>query len=87
MPTLWIAKFNSVGTIVNIICLAIVIITIPVATITNPKFQPNEVAWGIQNMTDFPDGVALMMSFLAIIWTMSGTHNAPFLSFAFELGV
>ncbi|CAG9948177.1 unnamed protein product [Clonostachys rosea f. rosea IK726] len=77
MPTLWIAKFNSVGTIVNIICLAIVIITIPVATITNPKFQPNEVAWGIQNMTDFPDGVALMMSFLAIIWTMSG-YDASF---------
>ncbi|KAK7225065.1 hypothetical protein V2G26_013068 [Clonostachys chloroleuca] len=77
MPTLWIAKFNSVGTIVNIICLAIVIITIPVAAITSPKFQPNEVAWGIQNMTDFPDGVALMMSFLAIIWTMSG-YDASF---------
>ncbi|CAI6099488.1 unnamed protein product [Clonostachys chloroleuca] len=77
MPTLWIAKFNSVGTIVNIICLAIVIITIPVAAITSPKFQPNEVAWGIQNMTDFPDGVTLMMSFLAIIWTMSG-YDASF---------
>ncbi|VUC31632.1 unnamed protein product [Clonostachys rosea] len=77
MPTLWIAKFNSVGTIVNIICLAIVIITIPVAATTNPKFQPNEVAWGIQNLTDFPDGIALMMSFLAIIWTMSG-YDASF---------
>lgn len=85
MPTLWIAKFNSVGTIVNIICLAIVIITIPVAAITSPKFQPNEVAWGIQNMTDFPDGVALMMSFLAIIWTMSGTHKALFLSYMLHL--
>ncbi|CAH0055582.1 unnamed protein product [Clonostachys solani] len=77
MPTLWIAKFNSVGTIVNIMCLAIVIITIPVAAITSPKFQPNEVAWGIENLTDFPDGVALMMSFLAIIWTMSG-YDASF---------
>lgn len=77
MPTLWIANFNSVGTTVNILCLLITIIIIPTATMSNPKFQPNEFAWGIQNGTDWPDGVAVLMSFLSIIWTMSG-YDASF---------
>ena len=72
MPTKWVANFNSVGTVINIICLVITIIIIPAACIVDPKFRSNEFAWGIQNFTDFPDGIAVMMSFLAIIWTMSG---------------
>ncbi|KAI1760742.1 amino acid transporter [Hypoxylon sp. FL1150] len=77
MPTLWIANFNSVGTTINLLCLLIVIIIIPTATIGDPKFQPNEFAWGIQNGTEWPDGVAVLMSFLSIIWTMSG-YDASF---------
>jgi amino acid transporter len=72
MPTRWIANFNSVGTVVNIACLLITIIIIPAASKVSPKFQPNSFAWGIDNLTDFPDGIAVMMSFLAIAWTMSG---------------
>ncbi|KAK6068599.1 amino acid permease [Seiridium cupressi] len=72
MPTLWIANFNSVGTVINILCLVITIIIIPAAATSVPKFESNEFAWGIQNFTDWPDGVAVLMSFLAIIWTMSG---------------
>lgn len=77
MPTLWIANFNSVGTTINLLCLFIVIIIIPTAVIGDPKFQPNEFAWGIQNSTDWPDGIAVLMSFLSIIWTMSG-YDASF---------
>ncbi|KAI0886173.1 amino acid transporter [Annulohypoxylon maeteangense] len=77
MPTLWIANFNSVGTVINLLCLLVVIIIIPTATMGDPKFQPNEWAWGIQNGTDWPDGVAVLMSFLSIIWTMSG-YDASF---------
>ncbi|KAI1472419.1 amino acid transporter [Daldinia caldariorum] len=77
MPTLWIANFNSVGTTINLLCLLITIIIIPTATMGDPKFQPNEFAWGIQNSTDWPDGVAVLMSFLSIIWTMSG-YDASF---------
>ncbi|KAI5860669.1 amino acid transporter [Durotheca rogersii] len=77
MPTLWIAKFNSVGTTINILCLVMTIIIIPTATMSEPKFQPNEFAWGIQNGTDWPDGIAVLMSFLSIIWTMSG-YDASF---------
>ncbi|KAK6859911.1 hypothetical protein PG990_012785 [Apiospora arundinis] len=77
MPTKWVANFNSVGTVINIICLVITIIIIPAACISDPKFRSNEFAWGIQNFTEFPDGIAVMMSFLAIIWTMSG-YDASF---------
>lgn len=72
MPTLWIANFNSVGSAINIACLVITILIIPIAANGDPKFQSNEFAWGIQNATEWPDGVAVLMSFLAIIWTMSG---------------
>ncbi|KAI0476035.1 amino acid transporter [Xylariaceae sp. FL0804] len=77
MPTLWIANFNSVGTIFNMLFLAITIIIIPAAAIGSPKFQPDYVAWGIQNQTEWPDGIAVLMSFLSIIWTMSG-YDASF---------
>ncbi len=73
MPTLWIARFNSVGTVVNMLCLMVTIIVIPAAATTSPdKFRPSEFAWGVQNGTSWPDGVAVLMSFLSIIWTMSG---------------
>ncbi|KAK7962539.1 uncharacterized protein PG986_003364 [Apiospora aurea] len=81
MPTKWIANFNSVGTIINITCLVITIIIIPAACIADPTFRSNEFAWSIQNFTEFPDGVAVMMSFLAIIWTMSGYGESTPTSF------
>jgi amino acid transporter len=80
MPTLWIARFNSYGSTMNMICLFVVIIMIPTSvtgTETTPKFFPSSQVWSIQNGTDWPDGVAVLMSFIAIIWTMSG-YDAPF---------
>ncbi|KAK6540090.1 hypothetical protein TWF694_008920 [Orbilia ellipsospora] len=79
MPTLWIARFNSVGTIINIIALVVVIIVIPAGTNrTNPKFNPSSSVWGdISNMTSYPDGIAVLMSFISVIWTMSG-YDSPF---------
>jgi len=75
MPTKWIANFNSYGSTLNIISLFVVIIMIPASvtgTTTTPKFYPSKKVWAIQNGTDWPDGVAVLMSFIAIIWTMSG---------------
>src|SRR5271154_221071 len=78
MPTLWIARFNSVGTTLNITILIIVIILIPAATTNVPKFTDSATVWGtIENGTDWPDGIAILMSFVAVIWTMSG-YDAPF---------
>ena len=72
MPTLWVARFNSVGTSLNITGLVAVIIIIPATAQSSPKFNESSVAWSVQNFTDWPDGIAVLMSFLAIIWTMSG---------------
>ncbi|CAG8948754.1 hypothetical protein HYFRA_00001875 [Hymenoscyphus fraxineus] len=80
MPTLWIARYNSFGSTLNMIALFIVIIMIPVSvtgTADTPKFFPSNHVWSVQNGTDWPDGIAVLMSFLAIIWTMSG-YDAPF---------
>jgi amino acid transporter len=83
MPTLWVARYNSLGSTLNIICLLIVIIMIPTAVTghdDSPKFFPSKQVWSIQNGTDWPDGVAVLMSFIAIIWTMSGYDAAFHLS-------
>jgi amino acid transporter len=80
MPTKWIANFNSWGSTFNIIGLFVVIIMIPASvtgTADSPKFMPSKQVWAIQNGTEWPDGVAVLMSFIAIIWTMSGYGIFP----------
>jgi amino acid transporter len=80
MPTLWIARFNSYGSTLNMIGLVVVVIMIPAAVTGvdgSPKFLPSKQVWSIQNGTDWPDGVAVLMSFIAIIWTMSGYEFVP----------
>jgi amino acid transporter len=82
MPTRWIATFNSYGSTFNIIALVITIITIPAATNRTsqglPRFTKSSTVWGnFYEGTDFPNGIAILMSFIAVIWTMSG-YDAPF---------
>ena len=77
MPTKWIANFNSVGTIINVAALFVVIVTIPAATNREsqglPRFSASSDVWGTTYPgTDFPGGVAVLMSFVSVIWTMSG---------------
>lgn len=75
MPTKWIANFNSVGSTFNIIALCIVLILIPSATNREsqglPRFTPASVVWSnFYEGTDFPKGVSILMTFVAVIWTM-----------------
>jgi amino acid transporter len=82
MPTRWIATFNSYGSTFNIIALVVTIIVIPAATNRPdkglPRFTKSSTVWGnFYEGTDFPNGVAVLMSFIAVIWTMSG-YDAPF---------
>ncbi|KAI4140448.1 MAG: hypothetical protein L6R39_005784 [Caloplaca ligustica] len=82
MPTGWIANFNSYGSSFNIAALIVVIIMIPAATTREdqglPRFTPSSVVWGsFYEGTNFPNGVSLLMSFVAVFWTMSG-YDAPF---------
>ncbi|GMF02655.1 unnamed protein product [[Candida] boidinii] len=80
-PTKWVAYFNSVGTSLNLIFLFIVWVMILGGDNREsqglPKFNSNSFAWGIDNFTEWPDGIAILMSFMAVIWTMSG-YDSPF---------
>ncbi|KAL2003780.1 hypothetical protein VTN02DRAFT_2274 [Thermoascus thermophilus] len=81
MPTKWIAQFNSYGSGFNMLALIIAIIAIPAGTKNKPKFTPSKDVWGkISNMTDYPDGVAVLMSFLSVLWCMSGYESPLHLS-------
>lgn len=78
MPTKWIAIFNSLGSSFNMVAVITVIILIPTAAITNPKFRPTHQVWSnIENGTDFPNVIAMLMSFISVLWAMSG-FDAPF---------
>ncbi|KAL4807149.1 amino acid permease-domain-containing protein [Aspergillus unguis] len=78
MPTKWVATFNSWGSTFNMLALVAVLIAIPAGTTNSPKFTPSKQVWGeITNMTDYPDGVAVLMTFVGVIWTMSG-YDSPF---------
>jgi len=82
MPTKWIANFNSVGSTFNIIALCIVLVLIPASTNREeqglPRFTPASTVWNdFYAGTDYPNGVALLMTFVSVIWTMSG-YDAPF---------
>jgi amino acid transporter len=78
MPTKRVAQFNSWGSTFNFLALIAVLIAIPAGTNNSPKFTPSKKVWGdITNQTDFPDGVAVLMTFVGVIWTMSG-YDSPF---------
>ncbi|KAI9708214.1 MAG: hypothetical protein M1820_004168 [Bogoriella megaspora] len=81
-PTRWIARINSIGSTFNILALIVVIILIPAGTDREsrglPRFTDSATVWGtIYEGTDFPQGVAVLMSFVSVIWTMSG-YDSPF---------
>ncbi|KAI4726543.1 amino acid transporter [Aureobasidium sp. EXF-10728] len=82
LPTKTIARVNSFGSSFNIVALIVVLILIPAGTNRQekdlPRFAPSKEVWGdIYAGTDFPSGVSVLMSFIGVIWTMSG-YDSPF---------
>jgi len=82
MPTRWIARVNSAGSTFNIIALVVVIILIPAACDRTARglsrFNPSSAVWGdIYPGTEWPNGISVLMSFIGVIWTMSG-YDSPF---------
>ncbi|USP77050.1 putative amino-acid permease [Curvularia clavata] len=82
MPTRWLAQFNSAGSTFNFLALIAVIIMIPAGTDRTerglPRFTPSSEVWGtIYEGTSFPPGISVLMSFIGVIWTMSG-YDSPF---------
>lgn len=81
-PTKWLAQINSGGSTFNFIALIIVIILIPAGTDRAsrglPRFTSSSEVWGtIYEGTSFPPGISVLMSFIGVIWTMSG-YDSPF---------
>ncbi|KAL2314278.1 putative amino-acid permease [Schizosaccharomyces pombe] len=80
MPTKVLAVFNTWGTVFNMLFLAIVMITVlAVAGTKTPRgFNSNHKVWNeFDNQTDWSNGMAMLMSFAGVIWTMSG-YDSPF---------
>ncbi|KAI9720682.1 MAG: hypothetical protein M1828_005562 [Chrysothrix sp. TS-e1954] len=78
MPTSWVARFNATGSTFNMLALIVVIIIIPSTVKTTPKFSKSSDVWGtIYQGTAWPNGIAIIMSWVANIWTLSG-YDAPF---------
>lgn len=81
LPTKWIAWINTGSTILNLTFLFISWIIILAGNNRTDqglsKFNSNNVAWAIDNLTEWPDGISILMSFMAVIWTMSG-FDSPF---------
>jgi amino acid transporter len=76
--TRFLAVFNQAGTIINLLSLFVFFVVVPTASINDPKTNKSSDVWGtLTNGTVWPPGMAVLMSFLGVIWTMSG-YDAPF---------
>lgn len=80
-PTKWIAYINTTATALNLIFLFISFIVMLAGNNRTsqglPRFNSNGYAWELDNFTDWPDGICILMTFMAVIWTMSG-FDSPF---------
>ncbi|EJD50828.1 amino acid permease [Auricularia subglabra TFB-10046 SS5] len=78
LPTRWLARINSAMTWFQSAGYLVVLIGLPASVINRPRFRPSSEVWGtISNGTEWPNGIAVLMSFLTAIWTMAG-YDAPF---------
>ncbi|KAK3208266.1 hypothetical protein GRF29_77g117046 [Pseudopithomyces chartarum] len=82
LPTKLLAQINTIGSTFNILALIVVLILIPAGTDRPdrglPRFTSSSEVWGtIYEGTAFPPGISVLMSFVAVIWTMSG-YDSPF---------
>lgn len=89
LSTRALSILNAYGTVLNFCSLLAVIILIPLETTRTSqmdqstgkrldRFSASRDVWGnIHNVTDHPDGISVLMSFVAVIWIMTG-YDAPF---------
>lgn len=74
VPTKYVARINSLGSILNSLVILIGFIMLLAGNKrSDPKWNSNYQVWQeFSNQTDWPDGIALLMSFLAAIWCIAG---------------
>lgn len=82
-PTKWVARFSSAGTTCNIVFLVVVFVMILGGNKRDQikegisKFNSNSTAWGLDNQAEWPTGLSFLISFMGVIWAMSG-YDSPF---------
>jgi amino acid transporter len=78
MPTQFLTRLTALGAIINGVSVLVFFIVILTASINTPKFGgTTEVLWSFKNGTDWPIGMAVLVSFLGVIWTLTG-YDAPY---------
>ena len=78
LPTHLLTRLNALGAILNGVALFAFFIVIPTASVNTPKFgSTTDVLETFRNGTDWPIGMAVLVSFLSVIWTVSG-YDAPY---------
>ncbi|VUG18204.1 GPT1 [Brettanomyces bruxellensis] len=81
LPTKWIAGINAATSVLNIVFLFISWVFMLGGNNRVdqglPKFNSDSFAWSLDNLTDWPDGIAILLSFMAVLWTMCG-FDSPF---------
>jgi amino acid transporter len=70
-----LARINQIGTIINVVSLIFFYIFVPIESINTSN--TSEVWETLANSTEWPDGFAIVLSFLGVVWTMSG-YDASF---------
>ncbi|KZO95119.1 amino acid transporter [Calocera viscosa TUFC12733] len=78
LSTKLLARINVFSASFNFVALVVALVVIPAASIQMPKLNSAQYVFTtFVNGTGWPDGFAFLMSWLAVIWTMSG-YDAPF---------
>jgi amino acid transporter len=78
LTTKILGRINIVGAVVNLIALVLFVFWMPLGSINTPKTNSTSFAWSeIANGTEWPNGFAVLMSSVAVIYTMAG-YDAPF---------
>jgi len=73
--TKFVGHFNIAGTIINMAVLVIFVVWMPAGSINTPKMNSNEFVWTeVVNGTEWPAGLAFLMGFLSVIWTLRCNH-------------
>lgn len=78
LATKILGRVNTVGAVVNLATLLIFVLWLPLGSINTPKTNSTLVTWTeVVNGTEWPNGFAVLMSSVAVIYTMAG-YDAPF---------
>ncbi|KAI5954813.1 hypothetical protein KGF57_003837 [Candida theae] len=84
LPLRYVTKFCSFTAWCNVAFLIIVFVMLlggnqrmELSEGATTKFNSNSTAWSLENQTEWPQGLTFLISFLGVIWTMSG-YDSPF---------